>query len=200
MPRRSSCCAYRWFILCVLTFGFWLPAASHAQSSTATLRGTVEDPNGAVVADVNIALVNKEQGTQRLTTTNTEGEFIFVLLPPGKYSLTTTREGLVGIMSKHKRRQRARNRNKQPSSHGMAPTPVGARCMQRRGNSFSCVIHLVPIPINPPNRPRSFARVHRIIVEITLLILLIIGCCAVLMPKMASLLEEWQKWQTIARN
>jgi len=117
MPRRSLSCAYRRLtlsfplpvsikhlvsiILCVLTFVFWLPDASHAQSSTATLRGTVEDQNGAVIADVSIALVNTEQGTQRLTTSNTKGAFIFVLLPPGKYSLTATREGFAPVEMKN---------------------------------------------------------------------------------------------------
>lgn len=113
MPRCSRYCAYRRLtlslplpvsinhlvpiILCILTLVFAFPAASRAQSSTATLRGTVEDQNGAVVAGVSIALVNKDQQTQRLTTTDAAGGFIFVLLPAGKYSLTATREGFAPV-------------------------------------------------------------------------------------------------------
>jgi hypothetical protein len=117
MPRRLRRCAYGRLslaftssiridhlvplILCVLASGFLLPASLRAQSSSATLSGTVEDQNGAFVPDVSIALINKERGSQRLATTNSEGVFIFVQLPPGKYSLTATREGFAPVEIKN---------------------------------------------------------------------------------------------------
>jgi hypothetical protein len=64
-----------------------------AQSSTATLSGTVDDQNGAIVAGASIALVSVTQGSQRLATTNSEGRFVFPQLAPGQYSVTATREG-----------------------------------------------------------------------------------------------------------
>ena len=66
-------------------------SAAYGQSSTATLSGTVQDQNGAHIAGASIALINSQQGTQRLTTTNSEGAFVFVLLPPGSYSITATK-------------------------------------------------------------------------------------------------------------
>ncbi|HSK62960.1 MAG TPA: carboxypeptidase-like regulatory domain-containing protein, partial [Pyrinomonadaceae bacterium] len=68
-----------------------------AQSSTATLSGTVEDQNGAIVAGANIALVNVAQRSQRLATTNSEGRFVFPQLAPGQYSVTATREGFAPV-------------------------------------------------------------------------------------------------------
>lgn len=69
------------------------PGFAIAQSSTATLSGTVHDPNSAVVAGANVALVYTSQGTQRLDTTNKEGRFFFQALTPGQYSLTVTANG-----------------------------------------------------------------------------------------------------------
>jgi hypothetical protein len=101
---RPYCCVLRFQLrvsvsskllrtLCVLAFAFSFCPASYAQSSTATLSGTVEDQNGALIAGASIALINIEQATQRLTTTKDDGKFVFPLLPPGRYSITCTREG-----------------------------------------------------------------------------------------------------------
>src|SRR5688572_7690861 len=72
-----------------------------AQSSTATLSGTVEDQNGAIVAGASIALVSVTQGSQRLATTNSEGRFVFPQLAPGQYSVTATREGFAPVEIKN---------------------------------------------------------------------------------------------------
>ena len=72
-----------------------------AQSSTATLSGTVEDQNGAIVAGASVALVSLAQGSQRLATTNDEGRFVFPQLAPGQYSVTATREGFAPVEIKN---------------------------------------------------------------------------------------------------
>lgn len=76
---------------------FCLPIVCYGQSATGTLTGMVEDQNGAVVSEVNIALIDKDHGSQRLTTTNNDGVFVFVLVPAGKYSLTATRDGFAPL-------------------------------------------------------------------------------------------------------
>ena len=76
------------FALCFVMALVCFSSAAYGQSSTATLSGTVQDRNGAYVANANIALINSQQATKRLTTTNSEGAFIFVLLPPGRYLVT----------------------------------------------------------------------------------------------------------------
>src|SRR5678816_4380117 len=58
-----------------------------AQSSTATLSGTVSDQNGAVIPGANVAVINIAQGFQRTTITNGEGIFVVPLLPPGAYTV-----------------------------------------------------------------------------------------------------------------
>lgn len=93
MPRPRS--------LFILIAVFCFPVFAHAQSSTATLSGSVEDQTGAIVAGANIALVSVAQGSQRLATSNNEGRFVFPSLPPGQYSLTATRDGFAPVEVKN---------------------------------------------------------------------------------------------------
>lgn len=65
----------------------------YAQGSTATLSGTVTDPNDAVIPGVNVAVINIAQGFQRATVSNGEGTFIVPLLPPGTYTIKADCEG-----------------------------------------------------------------------------------------------------------
>ncbi|HKN83764.1 MAG TPA: carboxypeptidase-like regulatory domain-containing protein, partial [Pyrinomonadaceae bacterium] len=67
--------------------------AVHAQSSTATLSGTVMDQAGAVIPDVNIAVISVAQGFQRSTTTGSDGVFVVPSLPPGNYIVKAEHEG-----------------------------------------------------------------------------------------------------------
>ena len=85
---RSPACISFLFLL-VLTNSF----SSRAQSASATLGGTVTDQAGAVVPNVNIAVINIEQGFQRSTKTDDEGSFVVPLLPPGNYVVKAEREG-----------------------------------------------------------------------------------------------------------
>lgn len=65
----------------------------HAQSTSASLSGTVFDQSGAVVPGVNIAVISVAHGFQRSTTTNDEGFFIVPALPPGIYTVKAERQG-----------------------------------------------------------------------------------------------------------
>jgi hypothetical protein len=53
----------------------------------------VVDQNGAVIPEVNIAVISIAQGFQRLATTKEEGTFVVPLLPPGNYTVKAEREG-----------------------------------------------------------------------------------------------------------
>ena len=87
-PRRSV-----WRLLPVtlcLLFSF---ITAIAQSSTATLSGTVSDQNGAVIPGATVAVINIAQGFQRTAVTNTEGLFVVPLLPPGTYTVKAEQKG-----------------------------------------------------------------------------------------------------------
>ena len=63
-------------------------AMSQAQSNAADLQGTVRDQNGAVVANASITVRNAATNLSRETTSNDEGYYKIVNLPPGDYELT----------------------------------------------------------------------------------------------------------------
>src|SRR5882724_11068995 len=74
--------------LCSLPF-----ALARAQNASATLSGTVVDPNGAVIPGANITVTNISTGLSRETTTNDQGYFTVPLLSPSSYSVTARHEG-----------------------------------------------------------------------------------------------------------
>ena len=72
-----------------------------AQVGTTSLRGTVTDKSGAVVANAKVSLTNAGQAlTRGMNTTNT-GEYEFLALPPGPYSLTVEMQGFRRFESKN---------------------------------------------------------------------------------------------------
>src|SRR6266508_4536594 len=80
----------------LLTVYCFLPTAV-AQSTTATLTGTVEDQNGAVIPGVSITIQNTATSFERQTATSDAGGFIVPLLPPGNYTVTVKRDGFTPV-------------------------------------------------------------------------------------------------------
>jgi hypothetical protein len=64
-----------------------------AQSIYGSLHGIVSDPSQAVIASATVRLRDQQSGSQRETTTNHEGYYSFVSVPPGGYQLTVTAAG-----------------------------------------------------------------------------------------------------------
>ena len=60
-----------------------------AQEVTATILGTVTDPNGAAVSGATIIVVNTDQAiVLRRLTTSLGGEYVVPLLPIGHYDVS----------------------------------------------------------------------------------------------------------------
>jgi hypothetical protein len=87
--------AFRLIMFMVLCF-LLLPLAQ-AQSTTATLSGTVEDERGAVIPGATITVLNAGTGLERQATTNDEGYFAIPLLPPSRYKLRVERHGFAPV-------------------------------------------------------------------------------------------------------
>src|ERR1019366_1979880 len=64
-----------------------------AQTGTTSVRGVVLDKSGAAVIGARVVVENAGQALQRETRTNDSGEYKFLGLPPGTYSLTVEKEG-----------------------------------------------------------------------------------------------------------
>jgi len=72
--------------------GSWAPSVS-AQSFTATLRGTVRDPSGAVIPGATITIRNVSKGWTRTTVTNESGDYVVTQLPADTYAVTAQATG-----------------------------------------------------------------------------------------------------------
>jgi hypothetical protein len=76
----------RWVIVFLLVLSSVVTA--QAQVNTATLSGTVTDPQGLVVRGANVAVVSATTGAERSIVTDDDGRYIFIGLPPGRYKMT----------------------------------------------------------------------------------------------------------------
>ena len=66
---------------------------SYGQTATATIVGTVLDPQGAVVANANVVARNVETGIERATKSTSEGLYRFGNLRPGVYDVSVEARG-----------------------------------------------------------------------------------------------------------
>lgn len=64
-----------------------------AQTYRGSIRGTVTDPNNAVIPAASLSLTNKETTEERTSVANAAGEYTISSLPPGSYTLKVTAGG-----------------------------------------------------------------------------------------------------------
>ncbi len=68
-------------------------ALSYGQFETSEVLGTVRDPSGSPVSKAKVTLLNQNTGIQASTTTNDAGEYDFVNVKVGSYTLTVEMAG-----------------------------------------------------------------------------------------------------------
>jgi hypothetical protein len=78
---------------CLLMLFSTVSLFSQAQSSSADLKGTVQDPSGASIAGANLSVKDPETGLARNTVSDSNGGFLFTSLPPSRYSLRVEAPG-----------------------------------------------------------------------------------------------------------
>jgi hypothetical protein len=77
------------FVVCFIAV---LSGSAWGQTK-ASLRGTVSDQSGGIVAAAKVILTNTGTGIARTTTTANDGSYLFDLVDVGKYSLTVDKSG-----------------------------------------------------------------------------------------------------------
>jgi outer membrane receptor protein involved in Fe transport len=80
-------------LLSAFALGALFCAASFAQTTTATLSGAVRDPQGAIVPNASISVVQVDTGQTRETTSSSSGDYTIPNLPAGKYRITASAPG-----------------------------------------------------------------------------------------------------------
>src|SRR5258708_7535386 len=79
--------------VCLVVFSVVSVAMSQAQSNAADLQGVVRDANGAVVPNATVSARSTARNQTRETTTNEDGFYKIINLPPGEYEVTVTSTG-----------------------------------------------------------------------------------------------------------
>jgi hypothetical protein len=64
-----------------------------AQTATGQISGTVKDTAGGVVPGATVTVSSELTGLSRTATTDTNGDYVFALLPPGTYSVKAELQG-----------------------------------------------------------------------------------------------------------
>jgi hypothetical protein len=79
--------------IAVLVVFFLSSVVSFAQTGTTSVHGTVTDKTGAVISAAKVTVQNPESAVERTMETGAAGEFDFLALPPGTYSLVVEASG-----------------------------------------------------------------------------------------------------------
>ena len=62
-------------------------------TATAELRGRVIDPNGAIISGATITATDNSKGTNRTVTSDSEGSYVLLSLPPSNYTVKIEASG-----------------------------------------------------------------------------------------------------------
>src|SRR5712672_693903 len=82
--QRSLCVCVTILFVLLLSFA----GSGVAQVNTATLSGTVTDPQGLAVRGAQVTVTSATTGAQRTIVADEDGRYIFIGLPPGQYKMT----------------------------------------------------------------------------------------------------------------
>ncbi|MBS1793060.1 MAG: TonB-dependent receptor [Acidobacteria bacterium] len=70
-----------------MLFSVLLVNSVNAQSGTSSIRGTVTDPQGKIVAGATVTLKSQEKNYTRTQVTNSDGQYVFTAIPPDNYRI-----------------------------------------------------------------------------------------------------------------
>src|SRR5439155_19206346 len=87
LRRHSGQCLV--FLLCINL----LAAPVRGQTFTGTVVGRVFDPQQAAMVKAAVTLRSVDRGYEQQTMTNTEGEYLFQLVPPGRFTVQAQASG-----------------------------------------------------------------------------------------------------------
>jgi hypothetical protein len=92
------------FVACLFVFSIlslnrdvW----GQAQITTGSIQGTVIDEKGGAVPDANVEVKNLDTDLSKTTTTGSEGQYLFLALPPGRYTVTIAKSGFATIVQEN---------------------------------------------------------------------------------------------------
>ena len=88
MARRSSSLALLLALVCLTS-----ATSLQAQTTSASVSGTVQDSQGGVLVGATVTLTSRTQGHALTTMTREQGRFVFPIVRPDRYSLQVAMPG-----------------------------------------------------------------------------------------------------------
>jgi outer membrane receptor protein involved in Fe transport len=86
------------FLLVLLLLTITPPALAQTQITSGVIQGTVMDEQGAVVPGANVEVKNLETNLVKTLSTDAGGRFVFLQLPPGRYTLSVSKTGFATLV------------------------------------------------------------------------------------------------------
>src|SRR5438105_5741044 len=80
-------------LLAACALSISINAFAQSQANSGNIEGRVVDPNGAAVVGATVAATNQQTGLEKTATTNDQGDFSVILLPPGMYTVHANAAG-----------------------------------------------------------------------------------------------------------
>ena len=77
----------------VLAVVLTIPTFIHAQTTSASVSGVVQDSQGGVLPGVSVTLTSRTQGNIMTAVTDTDGRFVFAIVRPDAYTLQVALQG-----------------------------------------------------------------------------------------------------------
>jgi len=91
-----------WGVVSLLVLFLALASTASAQQITSgTIQGTVTDPSAALVPEAAVEARNLDTNLTRKLSTDADGRFVFLLLPPGRYTVTVTKQGFATLIQEN---------------------------------------------------------------------------------------------------
>src|SRR5262245_37191252 len=72
------------------------PSILAGQSFTGTITGSIKDASGGIIPRATVTITNQQTGSQQSVTTDLEGRYTSLPLPPGEYRVEATLQGFRG--------------------------------------------------------------------------------------------------------
>jgi Carboxypeptidase regulatory-like domain len=96
MPVRSW---FRWLGVALALSALFLtgPVSVNAQTTSASVSGTVKDSQGGVLPGVTVTITSRTQGNTMTATTDAEGRFVFPIIRPDTYLMRVVMTGFKTI-------------------------------------------------------------------------------------------------------
>lgn len=99
---QSFASAVKYLALGLLFISLAVPVTwSQTQITTGVIQGIVTDPAGAVVPGASVEAKNLETNQAKIVSTDEDGRFVFLQLPPARYTVTISKQGFATLVQEN---------------------------------------------------------------------------------------------------